>query len=212
MTQSSWLVFAAIQGRASSKALLSARKDLVRPCLAVRQPYTSFLPFQTPLPPLPTKQSPVSCDSSVGTSRFNCRLPLLTNNPTDFAPLPATLNIVCEPSWCWPRAWCPSSSFAKMLHALTIFGFIGSPSSYRMAEFSGWLSVVSAVQFLHAADSEVVLGGFSWCFRCTINKRFSYTYFYWLEVVCDTKKQGHKIKLNNKGHYYCLFVFFSCIN
>ena len=43
-------------------------------------------------PPLPTKQSPVSCDSSVGTSRFNCRLPLLTNNPTDFAPLPATLN------------------------------------------------------------------------------------------------------------------------
>ena len=54
-----------------------------------------------------------------------------------------------------------SSSFAKMLHALRIFDFIGSPSSYCMAEFSGWLSVVSAVQFLHAADSEVVLGGFS---------------------------------------------------
>ena len=105
MTQLSWLVFAAMQGRASSKALLSARKNLVRPCLAVHQPYTSFLPFQTPLPPSPTKQSPVSLDSSVGTSHFNYRLPLLTNNPTDFAPLPAAHNIVFEPSWCWPRAW-----------------------------------------------------------------------------------------------------------
>ena len=137
MTQLSWLVFAAIQGRASSKALLSARKDLVSPCLAVHQPYTSFLPFQTPLPPPPTtKQSPVSCDSSVGTSRFNYRLPLLTNNPTDFAPLLAAHNIVFEPSWCWPRA-CPQ--------------FLPLPKCSMLWQFSVLLVVLRPTVWLNSA-------------------------------------------------------------
>ena len=150
------------QGRASSKALLSAWKDLVCPCLAVHQPYTSFLPFQTPLPLPPTKQSPVSCGSSVGTSRFNYRLPLLTNNPLilrhSLPPIISSSNLldVGHERDVLKFFLCQNAPCSD------IFRFHWySPSSYRMAEFSGWLSVVSAVQFLHAVDSKVALGGFS---------------------------------------------------